>query len=397
VCEVAKKLGVSHVLEGSVRKAGTRLRITAQLIDGATGDHVWAQRFDRDLTDIFAIQDEISKAIVEALKVKLLPDEKKAMENRGTTNVEAYDFYLMAREYWVSGTEGDPRRYEIILRYCNTAVGIDPGYARAWALIALTQSDMHRKDVAIEETGLAAAEKALALDPSLAEPHCVIADFLAKQGRFAEADRETEIALSLDPDSWEVNREAALISYRQGRFAESIQRFEKAASLMDNDYRSASMLLSGARAVGDSKTAERAARMVVERAERLFAVDRSNGSALAYGATGLAYLGELDRAKEWIRRAMLIDPWNAIMRYNLACVVTHDLRDLDLALDLVTQWMDKANAYQIKHVENDPDLAELRQDPRFQAMIASAKERLGIATKAAPATPAAETAEPPRS
>ena len=98
VREVARKLGVSHVLEGSVRKAGGRVRITAQLIDGATGDHVWAERYDRDLTDIFALQDEISKAIVEALKLKLLPEEKKAIEQRGTTNVEAYNLYLMARQ-----------------------------------------------------------------------------------------------------------------------------------------------------------------------------------------------------------------------------------------------------------------------------------------------------------
>ena len=107
VCEVARKLGVSHVLEGSVRKAGGRVRINAQLIDGSTGDHVWAERYDRDLEDIFAIQDEISKAIVAALKLKLLPEEKKAIEKRGTTNVEAYNLYLLARQYWVTGNHGD--------------------------------------------------------------------------------------------------------------------------------------------------------------------------------------------------------------------------------------------------------------------------------------------------
>src|SRR5207244_2428125 len=105
--EVAHQLGVSHVLEGSVRKAGGRVRITAQLIDGAAGDHVWAERYDRDLTDIFALQDEISEAIVSALKLKLLPQEKKAIERRGTDSVEAYDLYLMARQYYLSGNEGD--------------------------------------------------------------------------------------------------------------------------------------------------------------------------------------------------------------------------------------------------------------------------------------------------
>src|SRR6476469_6332954 len=109
VKEVALKLGVSHVVEGSVRKAGNRVRITAQLIDGAKGDHVWAARFDRDLTDIFEIQDEISKAIVEALKVKLLPAEKKAIAHRGTSDVEAYNLYLMARQQWIQGSYGDLR------------------------------------------------------------------------------------------------------------------------------------------------------------------------------------------------------------------------------------------------------------------------------------------------
>src|SRR6185503_13346054 len=108
--QVARQLGVSHVLEGSVRKAGGRVRITAQLIDGAKGDHVWAERYDRNLDDIFALQDEISEAIVGALKLKLLPEEKKAIERRGTENVEAYNLYLMARQLHVTGHEGDARR-----------------------------------------------------------------------------------------------------------------------------------------------------------------------------------------------------------------------------------------------------------------------------------------------
>ena len=126
VAEVARKLSVSHVLEGSVRKAGGRVRINAQLIDGATGEHLWADRYDRDLEDIFAIQDEISKAIVSALKVKLLPEEKKAIEHRGTTSAEAYNLYLLARQYWVTGNHGDPRREERVMRICSRAVEIDP-------------------------------------------------------------------------------------------------------------------------------------------------------------------------------------------------------------------------------------------------------------------------------
>src|SRR5262249_30968121 len=110
VAQITKQLKVSYVLEGSVRKAGGRVRITAQLIEAATDNHVWAERYDRDLSDIFALQDEISEAIVKALKLRLLPEEKKAIEQRGTSNPEAYNLYLMARQFSVSGNLGDARR-----------------------------------------------------------------------------------------------------------------------------------------------------------------------------------------------------------------------------------------------------------------------------------------------
>src|SRR5579863_4341925 len=121
VPQVARQLNVSHVLEGSVRKAGGRVRITAQLIDGAAGDHIWAERYDRDLTDIFALQDEISQAIVAALKLKLLPQEKKAIERRGTESVEAYDLYLMARQRYLTGNF-NVRQIEATVRLCERIV-----------------------------------------------------------------------------------------------------------------------------------------------------------------------------------------------------------------------------------------------------------------------------------
>ena len=199
VKEVAQALGVSHVLEGSVRKAGSRVRITAQLIDCKTGGHLWADRYDRDLTDIFAIQDEISKAIVAALRVKLLPAEKRAIETRGTASVEAYNLYLMARQHWISGSFGDIRRDETIVRICKQAVSIDPDYAEAWALMALAQSQLrlwHAKDV----DALPAAERALSINPNLAAARCVKAHILEEQGKQEEAVAEVETALRLDPD-----------------------------------------------------------------------------------------------------------------------------------------------------------------------------------------------------
>jgi len=382
VKEVAKTLGVSHVLEGSVRKAGGRLRINAQLIDGTTGKHLWADSFDRDLTDIFEIQDEISKAIVDALKVKLLPAEKKAIENRGTTNVDAYNLYLMGRQQWISGTFGNVRRDEAIVRLCREATLLDPEYAQAWALMALAQLELrfvHGHD----ENALPAAERALEINPALPEAHCIKARYLEEEGHATEAQKQIHTALKLDPYSWEVNRETARMLFRHGQILEAIPFFEKAASLMDSDWSNPMMLITCYDAVGEQAKMREAARTALERAERAIVQDPTNGTALAVGAYSLAMFGEEDRAREWIRRALLLDPDNLNMRYNLACTIVRQLGDINETLNTLRPFFERLNSSTImRHIEVDPDLGPIREDPRFKEMLAAAKERLGIHTAA---------------
>src|SRR5438477_570493 len=243
VLQVAGQLKVSHVLEGSVRKAGGRVRITAQLIDGTHNDHVWAERYDRDLNDIFALQDEISEAIVKALKLKLLPEEKKAIEQRGTESVEAYNLFLMARQHYVTFGESDLRRAEATIRICQRVTEIDPNYADAWALMALGQMIVRFIHGGGGEDGLAAAERALALDANLAEAHAVKARIFAENGRHDEASAEIASGLRLDPESFEVNRSAGLLSFRQLRLEDAIRYWEKATALMETDFAKTSMSL----------------------------------------------------------------------------------------------------------------------------------------------------------
>ena len=379
VKQVASTLGIDHVLEGSVRKAGNRVRITAQLIDGKAGDHLWADRYDRDLTDIFSIQDEISKEIVAALRVKLLPEEKRAIETRGTSSVEAYNLYLMARQQWITGSSGDIRRDESIVRICKQALTFDPDYAQAWALMALAQSQLrlwHARD----EDALPAAERALAIDPNIAEARCVKAHMLEEQGRSEEAKSEIETALRLDPESWEVNREAARLLFRQGRIREAIPYFEKATQLVDADWHNAGMLSTCFHETGDTEQLRRAAQMTAERVERALAKDPSNASALASGAGALATLGESQKAKDWIERALLLDPDNILMRYNLACALATDIKDYDRALEVLTPYFERTvSRTQLKHAEVDPDLDPIRDDPRFTGMMTAAKKRLEMA------------------
>ena len=380
VQEVAKQLAVSHVLEGSVRKAGGRIRINAQLIDGITGKHLWADRYDRDLTDIFEIQDEISKAIVDALKVRLLPKEKSAIESRGTTNVNAYNVYLMARQQWILGAQGNPRREEAIVRLCQQATSLDPNYAQAWALMALAQAELrfwHARD----EDAVPAAERAIEINPELPEGHCVKARYLEEEGRADEAEKQVRTALKLDPESWEVNREAARMLFRHGHIREAIPFFEKATSLVDTDWNSPMMLVTCYHADRDDVKRREAARTGSERAERAIAQDPANGSALAGGASCLVILEEEDRAREWIERALLLDPDNLNMRYNVACAlaVTH----ADNAIDALEPFFETiTSATRIRHLEADPDLDSIRDDPRFQKLLASAKQRLGLAAAA---------------
>ena len=377
--EVARTMEVSHVLEGSVRKAGARIRISAQLVAGDTGRHLWAERYDRDLTDIFEIQDEISHAIVSALELRLLPEERKAIEQRGTSNAEAYRFYLMARQQWIGGTFGDVKRDEAIGRICQQAVQLDPNYAEAWALMAIALAELsfwHGK----EANALPAAERALSIKPDLPEALCVKARYLEEQGDQEEANKLIDAALRGNPQSWEVNREAARMLFRQGRMEESIPYFERAASLVSTDYYNPVMLMTCYQAMGEQDGLLRAARLTFERAERALAVEPTNGSAIANGARGLATLGEADRAREWIERGLLLDPDNLAMRYNLGCTLAVTLDDDEGALDVLRAYFERVNtASQIRHAEVDPDFAGLREMPRFKKMLAATKDRLGIA------------------
>ncbi len=376
VLKVAHELKVTHVLEGSVRKADGRVRITAQLVDGSSNDHVWAERYDRDLNNIFALQDEISEAIVKAMKLKLLPEEKKAIEQRGTENIEAYNLYLMARRLYVTGHEGDARRAEGIVRLCGRATEIDSNYARAWALLALGQVILRFLHGGKFDTGMAAAERALALDPTLAEAHAVKARVYSEDSRYDAASAEIDAALRLDPESYEVNRSAAYLQYRQHRPGDAARYFEKAMTLLDTDINSANMLKSCYTALGDLPAVARVAKITFSRAEAALRQDPNNAAAVGYGASALAAQGEFKQFKEWMKRALLLDPDNIKSRYNFACALAAQLKETDTALEMLGPLFEKMAIGLLNHAKADPDLDSLRDNPRFKAMIAAAEARL---------------------
>jgi adenylate cyclase len=378
---LARELKVSHVLEGSVRKAGGRVRISAQLVDGATNNHVWAERYDRDSSDIFALQDEISAAIVKALQLRLLPEEKKAIERRGTDNAEAHNLYLMARQTYITGQEADIRSAEAIVRLCARATEFDPGYARAWALMAVGYFKLHQLKGGRADEGRAAAERALALEPRLAEAHAIKAQILLQDGEADAAADEVAIALKLDPDSYETNRSAGRLSYQLHRHEDAIRYYENAVKLMDADVNSAMMLISCYTAVGDAVGKRRAAELALKRTESVLAQDQYNSGVTAYSAYALAALGEGERAKARMERTLLIDPENFNTRYNFACALSVHLKDKQAALDMLDSAFAMVSEVFLPYAKVDPDLDFLRDDPRYRAMVAAAEARLAGAVE----------------
>jgi adenylate cyclase len=353
VGQIARQLKVGYVVEGSVRKAGGRIRITAQLIDASKDSHLWAERYDRELNDIFALQDEISQAIVAALKVTLLPEEKKAIESRSTQNPKAYQLYLMARHYQTQYTE---RSQQVALRFCQRALEIDPAYARAWALVSLCQASLYLRGQ-FEESGLSSAEKALSLDPTLAEAHATKGRALAELGRFDEALVANEESLRLEPDSFDVQANAGRTCMLLGRLEAAIAHYERAAQLVEADYACLSMAGSCYHLLGRQAERRSTAGRTIERIEREIKLRPDNAHAITMGAYELAYLGEKERAKDWASRALIIEPDDPLIHYNLAGVMA-EMNETDQALDLLEAYADKMPpAHPLDQARPGPDNA----------------------------------------
>jgi adenylate cyclase len=368
VQQAAKHLGVNFVLEGSVRKAGSRVRVTGQLINGKDGGHVWADRYDRDLTDIFAIQDEITHAIVEQLKVKLLPQEKKSIAQAPTDNVEAYTFYLRGRQFMQRHSKAN---YELARRMFAKAVELDPVYARAYAGIADCDSFLflHYHLPAGIDSILATSAKALALDDKLAEAHASRGLALSLGQRYEEATAEFEKAIALDPNSFEAHYFYGRACVTQGKLERAATLFERAAENKPDDYQSLCLLIQIYRSLGRERDSKNAAQRGIERAKTELTLHPENARPAYFGAAALVTLGDTDRAREWASRALSIDPDDVLTQYNVTCVYSL-LGDIEKAFDLLERLLPNAGQELRRGwIKNDSDLDPLRCHPRYQKVL----------------------------
>ncbi len=364
--EIARELRVRHLLEGSVRLAGQRVRVSTRLIEAETGDLLWAERFDRDMADIFAIQDEITEAVVRQLETELLAEEKAAIRQARTANIEAYHYELRGRQLTSALTKSN---LLVARRMFAKAVELDPLYARAHASMVICDCylrDWHGHAVPAEAI-LPIAEKALDLDPSLPEAYIAYGFALFGAEKYDEAERAYRQALSLDPNSYEANFffASTIVRFRNDR-EKMVSLFRLAARLRPDDYVSP-MMITGFLPRGDPERPDWA-KLCVERAERAVRLHSEDAAPMHRAAFAFAHLGEEDKAHAWLARALAIDPDEFIAQVNAAGI--HALfGEVEEALYYLGQAARKVPRNTIDMLRNDADFDAIRDDPRFSQIL----------------------------
>ena len=365
--EIGKKLEVSAVLEGSVRRMANKIRVSAQLVSVHNGLQLWSDRYDREMEDVFAIQDEIAQNIVKALRVVLSEDEKKAIEKNATDNVQAYDYYLRGRTFFHQHRRTS---LEFARKMFTRAIEVDPNYARAYAGIADCCSILYMYFDA-REANLKQADKAsqtaLDLDPDLAEAHSARGLSYSLSKRYEQASHEFETAMKLDPKLYEPAYFYGRAFLAQGKSSEAAPLFEKAAALRPEDYHATTFLAMAYTAQGRIGEASKASHRAVKAIEKWLDINPDDARALNIGATIWSNLGETEKALDWAQRSLAIDPEDPQLLYNVACVYAIEGQKED-ALQCLERAIDKGYGHR-EWIEHDSDLNSLRTDRRFQALL----------------------------
>ena len=365
--QIGQQLGAGYVLDGSIRRAGNRLRITAQLAETRTGHSIWAERYDRELRDVFAIQDEIARNIARALRVMLTEKEKREIEKIPTSEVQAYDYYLRGRQFFYQFRR---KGQEFARQMFARAIVIDPGYARAYAGVADCCSFLYMWFDANEDNlreAVAASRRAIELDPESAEAHASrgLAESLSKN--YLEAEKEFETAIRLDPHLFEGYYFYGRSCFAQAQYQRAASLFEKASEVNPDDYQATSLSALCYSAMGQREKEVELQRETVRKIERHLQLHPDDSRAVYLGAAALCSVGERARSLEWAERALAMEPGESSALYNVACVYSL-LGEADKSMDCLEQAFRQGYG-QLEWIENDPDYVSLRDHPRFRALV----------------------------
>jgi serine/threonine protein kinase/Flp pilus assembly protein TadD len=368
-------LDVETVLEGSVRKAGRRLRIAAQLIDAAEGYHLWSESYDRELSDVFAIQREIAQRIVQSLRIELTERERSALLRPTGRDVEAYELYLRGRQFLYRTRRQD---LEYATQLFRRAIEKDPDYARAHAGVADCHSYLYSyfggrpPDL---EAARAASTRALELAPDLAEAHAARGLALGLSEQYEAAEREFESALLLAPQLYEAHYFYARTCLMWGRTERAARLFEEASRVKPEDVQSLVLLGLAYRKLGQEERSAAAYRAGLEKGQRHLELNPDDARVLYLVAQCHAELGHRDECLEGGRKARALGPDDPYVLYGIACLFTR-LGEADEAADHFAHSV-RAGFRNRRWIESDPDLDPIRDHPRYLEAVATLEEQGG--------------------
>ena len=363
---VARKLNVRHVLEGSVRRAGDRVRITAQFIDAIDDRHLWSETYDRELQDIFAVQDEIASHIVAALKLTLTPDEQQAIQST-TENANALDYYLQGRAQFHRTEHGHLDKARELF---EAAIDLDPNYALAWAGLTYVFVDIywyHNKETKWMERALEASGKAIELAPHLAESHGARGYAFYVHEQYDEAEAEFEKAIAINPRLFEPIHFYAQMARTLGQHQKSGDLYRRAADARPEDYQTLAVGALMFENLGDEESAQEMYSAFIERAARAIELNPNDARALVLSALTYLKLGDKKAGLESLGKAQAASPESSNVFYNSACF--HSVAgDVETALDCLEKAAD-LGARNKRLWESDLDFANIKGHPRFRALL----------------------------
>ena len=364
--QVGQQLGVSYVLEGSLRRAGDRLRITAKLVETASGYAVWSERYDREMKDVFEVQDEIARKIAEALRIKLSRQEQEALASKPTDNLQAYDLYLRGRSYARRLTRQD---LEFALQMLENAVSQDPNFALAYAAIANVCAYYHAhyaREEAWMQRARAAAEKAMTLHPGLPEVMVAQAWILYAKGQYDEMIVILRNVIARKSDCEGAYYLLLRGLYASGKYQDVADIAERAIEASGTDYNVYVPIANSLGALGKKEAESKLRQRVIQALEaQLREIPEDARARILLGA----YYAEDGRVEDSMREAnlaMTLRPNEAMVLYNAACTFCTIQKKAE-ALDAITKaW--RAGFRDADWARRDPTLALIHDEPEFQKL-----------------------------